>query len=69
MEERRHTCIICKKKRYESKMKKVLVNSWACRYLERNMNSYCYEHKEIKIGEKILEDLKKFKIIKIKHFQ
>ena len=44
---KRHTCVICKKKRIEIKMSKVFLHSWACNY-------NCVNNKEIIEAEQIL---------------
>jgi hypothetical protein len=62
---KRHTCIICKRKRYELYMKQVLFSSWACK--DKYYFQVCSSHSEIRLAEKIREDLKKLKIINIKH--
>jgi len=62
---KRHTCIICKRKRYEHNMKQVLFNSWACK--DKYHFQVCCDNSEIRIAEKIREDLKKLKHIKIQH--
>jgi hypothetical protein len=61
----RHTCIICKRKRYERYMKRVLINSWVC--TDKYHLQYCCDNKEIRIAEKIKEELKKLNHIKIQH--
>lgn len=63
---KRHTCIICGRKRYERNMKNVFLNSWAC----HDIYSYkpCSGHPEIVKAIKILETLKNFKHIKLRHF-
>lgn len=62
---KRHTCIICKRKRYERNMTKVLVDSWACK--DTYYFKYCCDNEEIRIAENMLIDFKKFKHVKIKH--
>jgi len=59
--ETRHTCIICGRKRYKSSMKRVLNKSWACSDNKYNFRAYCYEHSDIKLAERILEDISKIK--------
>ncbi len=54
---KRHTCIICKMKRYEINMKTVLERSWVCK--DKN----CHKHKDIPIGEEIIRLYKKLKIV------
>ena len=66
MSETRHTCVICKKKRYERYMTKVLVSSWACK--DGSFFGNCCDHNEIIKGQEILDALSKFKKIKLKHF-
>jgi len=66
MGENRHTCIICKRKRYELKMKKVFLSSWACSDPFYSQN--CSNHPEIKQANIILQQLKGFKHITLKHF-
>jgi hypothetical protein len=60
---KRHTCIICGRKRYESKMKPVLTSSWVCCTDKYN----CCDDIEIVSAENILSDLKKLRKINIKH--
>ncbi|WP_321777786.1 hypothetical protein [Sulfurimonas sp.] len=62
---KRHTCIICKRKRYEYYMKSVLKSSWACK--DKYHFQYCCDNKEIEIAENIRQELKKLKFIKIQH--
>ena len=62
---KRHTCIICGRKRYEFHMKKVLVSSWVC--TDKYHFQVCSDNEEIRVAEKISEDLKKLKHIKIQH--
>ena len=62
---KRHTCIICKRKRYERNMKKVLMSSWACK--DEYHFQVCCDNKDIKIAEHIKEELKKLKHLKIQH--
>jgi hypothetical protein len=45
--EKRHTCIICKSKRNESKMINVFGSSWACKY--KSYAYYCSDHPDIDI--------------------
>lgn len=62
---KRHTCIICKRKRYERYMKPILFSSWVCKdeyYLQ-----VCSDTEEIRIAERIREDLKKMRFIKVQH--
>lgn len=69
--EKRHTCIICKKKRNQSKMNKVFKNSWACKdplYYFSSMPS-CSEHTDIVKVKKIIEDLEKLEILTINHIK
>lgn len=54
---KRHTCVICGKKRYEDRMKKVFIQSWAC-------ISSCYGHNDVIIGEKMLSLEKELKVLK-----
>lgn len=61
METKRHTCIICGKKRYSRFMKMVLVSSWVCN------DSKCLQHHDIKLSEKIRSDIQKLKKVNIKH--
>jgi len=66
LKRRRHTCIICGKKRYEYKMKPILSSSWVCCTKQLR----CCDDEEIKIATKILknlEQLKKLKKIKLIH--
>lgn len=65
MIEKRHTCIICKRKRYEHNMKKVLINSWAC--IDKYYFQYCIDNKEIIETQKFINLLKTFKFIKKTH--
>ncbi len=67
MSEKRHTCIICGRKRYEKSMRKIFLNSWACSDTKFNIHSYCYEHPDIKLAKKILEDISKIEIYTIKN--
>ena len=65
---KRHTCIICKSKRYEINMNNVFGNSWACvkpRYYFSD--STCFYHGDIKLFIKIIEDVKKLKILKLSY--
>ena len=57
---KRHTCIICGRKRYERSMKKVFLHSWACSD-KHSFNRYCYEDEDIKLAIKILDDISKIK--------
>jgi hypothetical protein len=57
----RHVCIICGRKRYEHSMKKVLGNSWVC--TDKYHFQFCCDHEDIRIAEKISNDLKKLKIL------
>ncbi len=57
---KRHTCVICKKKRYEDRMKKVFISSWVC------LNT-CENNEDIKTGKKIKELISQLKKINIKH--
>ena len=66
MSEPRHTCVICKKKRYEKKMTKVLVSSWACNCTSFFKN--CCDDEEIIIGTEIINKILKLKKIGLKHF-
>lgn len=67
MSEPRHLCIICGKKRYESKMKKVFGSSWACVVYHSFSVGYCYEHPEVKEAIKICEMVSKWKHLSLKH--
>ena len=67
---KRHTCIICKKKRYEENMKNVFLNSWAC-----SVNIYmsyldymCYEHNDIRLVKKILELKSQLKVVSLNNY-
>jgi len=62
---KRHTCIICNRKRYERYMKKVLVSSWVC--TDEYHFQFCSDNEEIKIATHIQLELKKLKHIKIQH--
>ena len=62
---KRHTCIICKRKRYEIYMKSVLSSSWVCK--DEYHFQVCSDNEELRIAERIREDLKKMKFIKIQH--
>jgi hypothetical protein len=62
---KRYTCIICKRKRYEQNMKNVFGNSWAC--TDKYMFQYCCDNKEIYEARIIIEKLKTFKHIGLKH--
>ena len=57
---KRHTCIICKKKRYENRMTKVLTTSWAC-------NDKCIDHKDIEIAIKIKILYRQLKVLNRQH--
>ncbi len=57
---KRHTCVICKKKRIEIKMSKVFLQSWACNYK-------CVENREIIEAEQILFMISKWKKLSLKH--
>jgi len=58
---KRHTCIICKKKRYEDKMSKIFeIGGWACK-------DKCEEHKDIEIGINIIMLHKKLKKINYRY--
>ena len=65
---KRHTCIICGRKRNEHYMINVFANSWAC---EKNDFKFilppCYVDSEIRIAKQIILDLKKLKKINIRH--
>lgn len=58
----RHTCIICKRKRYTEKMKKVFLNSWVC-----EDSKECSAHSDIEIAKKIIELYKKLKKLNKMH--
>lgn len=58
----RHTCIICKKKRYADRMEKVFLNSYVC-----NDKIECKENEEIKISKEIIGLYKKLKIVNRSH--
>lgn len=60
---KRHTCIICKAKRYSKNMKPCLVSSWVC----CTDKHYCCDDVEIVAAENILSDLRKLKKINVKH--
>ena len=62
---KRHTCIICNRKRYERYMKPVLYSSWVC--TDEYYLQFCCDNKEIKIAENIKKDLEKLKHIKLQH--
>ena len=49
---KRHTCIICKRKRNESYMVNVFSSSWACEKSKYFGNCYC--HSDIYIMKKII---------------
>jgi len=44
----RHTCIVCKRKRYSKNMISVIRKSWAC------ADTDCFLNENIEIGKKIL---------------
>lgn len=58
----RHTCIICKRKRYANKMEKAFLNSYVC-----NDNLECKQNKEIEIGKQIIVLYGKLKKINKMH--
>ena len=62
---KRHTCIICNRKRYERYMKPVLQSSWACK--DEYHFQVCCDNNEILVSERIIKDLKKFKYINMRH--
>ena len=62
---KRHTCVICGRKRYEYFMKSVLRNSWACK--DKYHLQVCCDNEEIRIAEKIIEQISNFKFIKKNH--
>lgn len=62
---KRHTCIICKRKRYEMYMKNVFYNSWACK--DKYFFQYCCDNKEIHEAKIIIDKLKTFKYISLSH--
>ena len=62
---KRHTCVICNRKRYERYMKPILTSSWACK--DEYYFQHCCDNEEIRIAENILKDLKKLKHIKLQH--
>lgn len=65
---KRHTCIICGKKRFEYRMSNVFGNSWACRVNDSHFISFtCVDHSDISYSRRILSDLKKLQCINIKH--
>ena len=64
---KRHTCIICGRKRYELYMKKVLVSSWACTDGIYHFSNPCAYHQEILEAQEIIEKISSFKYITIKH--
>ena len=51
-QEKRHTCIICKKKRYEPLMLNVFGQSWACG-IEGFTNPACSDHGDIETMKEI----------------
>ena len=65
---KRHTCIICGKKRYEHNMENVFKSSWACTKNDfQFILSSCVDNKEINVAKRIIEDFKKLKLIKTQH--
>ncbi len=62
---KRHTCVICGRKRYERNMRKILNSSWVC--TDKYHLEVCCDNKEIRIAEKIREQLKELKHINIRH--
>lgn len=46
---KRHTCIICKRKRYFDRMERAFLNSYVC-----SDNLVCRENEEIKIAKEII---------------
>ena len=61
--EKRHTCIICKRKRNESRMINVFSNSWACEKYKHLGNCYC--HSDIYIMKKIISLESELKILNL----
>jgi len=65
---KRHTCIICGKKRIELKMKNVFGSCWVCTTNDfMFVTETCSDSKEILIALRIIEDTKKLKNINLKH--
>jgi len=65
---KRHTCVICGKKRNEYRMKNVFGNSWACTVNDsRFIRTVCSDHSDFSYVNRIFRDLKKLQCINIKH--
>jgi len=64
-EYKRHTCIICKRKRYEIFMKEILVSSWVC--TDEYKHKFCSDNEEIKIAVEFKKKFDKFKYINVRH--
>lgn len=64
---KRHTCIICKRKRYERNMKNVFGSSWAC--TDKYYFQTCYVHNDIYLAKKIIEDIKKLTVLSYAHIK
>ena len=62
---KRHTCIICKRKRNEIYMKNVFKSSWACK--DSYHFSVCSDHTDIRVIIKIFDLLKTLKHLNVKH--
>lgn len=58
----RHTCVICKTKRYEYSMQRVFGSSWAC-----SSPRSCFKHPDILIILKITKDINKLQILNLSH--
>ena len=63
MSEKRHTCIICKAKRNESRMINVFGNSWACKIY--GYQYYCEDHSDIDIMIEIRRLVRSLKVLKV----
>lgn len=50
-------------------MKSVLINSWACRDIKYTnvYQGFCYEHKDISLGQKIIDDIQKLEFLSIRY--
>lgn len=65
---KRHTCVICGKKRNEHRMKNIFGNAWVCGVNDSYFSRItCADHSDIFLSIKILNDLKKLKKIRITH--
>ena len=67
---KRHTCIICKKKRYEVYMTNVFGNSWACssNVWYRYTGYLCVDHPDIRFVQTILTMKDRLEVLSLKNF-